>query len=68
MLRAYSISEKKRTLPVDGSTKMLVIFQRTFDMTMKLHISIVFCNIHQGEKISVLYFITMLYTKVSDNK
>jgi len=55
-------------LSVDGSTKMLVIFQRTFDMTMKLHISMVFCNIHQGEKISMLYFIRMLYTKVSDNK
>jgi hypothetical protein len=68
MLRVYSISGKKGTLPVDGSTRMLVIFQRTIDMTMKLHISIAFCNIHQGEKISVLYFMTMLYTKVSDNK
>jgi hypothetical protein len=69
MLRAYSISEKKkRMLPLYGSTKMLVIFQGTFDMTMKLHISISFCNIHQGEKISILYFITMLYTKVFDNK
>lgn len=58
--------QKNRTLPADGSIKMLVIFQKTFNMTMKLHISIAFSNIYQGENIFILYFITLPYTTVSD--